>query len=182
MTARLASLVILCGLALVLLAGCRREDIAKPLPEVPDREAMTYYGRMILVEHRGPKAQIFLRSRPSPLWFSQVRDAIAFTLSPEESPDITAIYVTDMSGDGSWDSPQHWNSPQQWLPAEQAIYVIDSDRRGGMGALEAVPFSRREAAEAFVSKHGGQIVTWNEIPQDYILERSIEPVQSPSMS
>ena len=70
---------------------------------------------------------------------------------------------------------------QQWLPAEQAIYVIDSDRRGGMGALEAVPFSRREPAEAFVGKHGGQIVTWNEIPQDYILERSIEAVQSPSL-
>lgn len=177
-----AFVTLLGGIVLVLLSACQHEDTAKaPPPVVPDREAMTWYGRMILVEHRGPKAQIFLRSRPSPLWFSQVRDAIAFTLSPEDPHDITAIYVTDMGGNSGWDSPQRWNSPQQWLPADKAIYVIDSDRRGGMGALEAVPFSRREAAEAFVHTHGGQIVAWNEIPRNYILVRSVKAVSSPSM-
>lgn len=149
-TARLAFSIILSGFVLAVLAGCDRADTAKPPAQLPDREAITYYGRMILVDHRGPKAQILLRSQQSPLWFSQVRDAIAFTLSLEEDPaDLAAIYVTDMSGEADWDSPQHWNSLQQWLPAETAIYVIDSDHRGGMGALEAVPFSQHEAAEAF---------------------------------
>lgn len=163
--------------ALLWLTACQSEQANQPPPEAvtPDREAMTYYGRMILVDHRGPKAQIHLASRNAPLWFSQVRDAVAFTLSPEQPNDIAAIYVTDMA------KANDWNQPQQWMPAEKAIYVIDSERRGGMGALEAVPFSERAAAEAFAEARGGKLVRWDEIPQDYILDRSIKAVESPRM-
>ncbi|WP_435103987.1 nitrous oxide reductase accessory protein NosL [Arhodomonas sp. AD133] len=168
--------VLVCTVAM-LIGGCQGGGDGNERPEAvtPTREAITYYGRMILVDHRGPKAQIHLRSRASALWFSQVRDAIAFTLSPEEPNDIAAIYVTDMAEAAGWDSPQHW------VPAREAVYVIDSDRRGGMGALEAVPFSRRQAALAFVDEHGGEIVTWADMPDAYILERSVEAVAAPAM-
>lgn len=163
-------------LALLWLTACAPDaDQPPPEPVTPDREAMTYFGRMILVDHRGPKAQIHLRSTEEPLWFSQVRDAVAFTLSPEEPSDIAAIYVTDMARADGWDQPQHW------MAARDAVYVIDSERRGGMGALEAIPFSEREAAEAFIDAHGGELVNWEDIPEDYILVRSIQAVESPRM-
>ncbi|WP_440997427.1 nitrous oxide reductase accessory protein NosL [Arhodomonas sp. SL1] len=167
---------LLCGLGTAMIVGCQPEESGRPPAAVePTREAITYYGRMILVDHRGPKAQIHLGGADEPLWFSQVRDAVAFTLSPEESSDIAAIYVTDMArADG-------WAQPQQWIAAEEAVYVIDSECRGGMGALEAVPFSQREAAEAFIELHGGEPVAWDEIPADYIQERSIEAIDSPNM-
>ncbi len=155
-------------LALALLLGLSACDdgpdrAAAPPPTEPTREAMTYFGRMILVDHLGPKAQIHLKSRQEPLWFPSVRDARAFTLLPGEPRDITAIYVTDMAlADG-------WNHPRAWAPAADMTYVIEADVRGGMGAPEAVPFGAEEAAERFIAEHGGRTVDWEGIPEDYVL-------------
>lgn len=149
----------------LLLAACGEEETTAkaPPPMAPDREAITYFGHMILVDHDGPKAQIHLRSQQAPLWFPQVRDAVAFTLLPGEARDIAAIYVTDMAA-----SPE-WDDPRDWMPAKDAVYVIGSRRRGGMGAPEAVPFSDRAAAEAFAAENGGHLVDWETIPEDYVL-------------
>jgi copper chaperone NosL len=155
--------------AVLLLAGCGdgQKTAAKPAPVVPDREAITYFDHMILVDHQGPKAQIILTSAvkegKGPLWFPSVRDAVAFTKLPDEPKDIAAIYVTDMAKTANWDDPTEWMAP------EKAVFVIESDMRGGMGAPEAVPFSERAAAEAFVHGHGGRIVAWADIPEDYVL-------------
>lgn len=155
--------------ALLLLGACGDEQktAATPAPVVPDREAITYFGHMILVDHKGPKAQIILESAvkagTGPLWFPSVRDAVAFTKLPGEPKDIAAIYVTDMAKTEGWDHPSVWMDP------ELAVFVIGSDRRGGMGAPEAVPFSERSAAEAFAQAHGGHIVAWADIPEDYVL-------------
>lgn len=155
--------------ALLLLAGCGdgQKTAAKPQPVVPDREAVTYFGHMILVDHKGPKAQIILESAvkdgTGPLWFPSVRDAVAFTRLPGEAKDIAAIYVTDMAKAKGWDHPKVWMAP------EKAFFVIGSDMRGGMGAPEAVPFSDRAAAETFVHRQGGKIVAWADIPEDYVL-------------
>lgn len=161
----------------LMLAACGDEaDTAQaPPPVTPDREASTYFGHMILVDHLGPKAQIHLKSKDQPLWFPAVRDAVAFTVLPGEAKDITAIYVTDMAaGDG-------WDHPQTWMPAAAATYVIGSDRVGGMGMPEAVPFSDRAAAEAFAQDHGGRLVSWDEIPEDYVLGDQPPPGEMPHM-
>lgn len=166
-----AQLLALAGL--LLLAGCDggQEAAVKPPPVIPDREAVTYFGRMILLDHEGPKAQILLESAAKgvgkPLWFPSVRDAVAFTKLPGESKDIAAIYVTDMAQSDSWAQPNVWIDPAD------AVFVIESDVRGGMGAPEAVPFSARDAAEDFVRRHGGRIVGWQEIPDEYVLSDAV---------
>ena len=154
----------------LLLAVCddAEQQVAKPAPQELTREAIGYYCNMIVADHDGPKAQLFLRDSAEPIWFSSVRDAVAFTLLPDEPKAITAIYVNDM-GRATWATPE----PDTWIEAAGAHYVIHSDRRGGMGAREAVPFAARAAAEDFVAAHGGRIVAFTELPKDYIL--SAEP-------
>ena len=83
---------------------------------------------------------------------------------PGESRNIAVVYVNDM-GRASWDSPESGT----WIDAASATYVIGSDRRGGMGALEAVPFADPAKAEAFIARHGGHTVRFEQMPQDYIL-------------
>ena len=159
-----------CLVALLLLAACDNgvQQAAKPAPQELTREAIGHYCNMIVADHHGPKAQLFLKGSDVPIWFSSVRDAIAFTRLPDEPKAIAAIYVNDMAR-ATWETPE----PGTWIEAEGAHYVIESDRRGGMGAREAVPFADMSAAEAFVVAHGGQIVAFAEVPETYVL--SSEP-------
>ncbi len=149
------------------LAGCGEAEQPKPPPRSWDRDALGYYCNMVVVEHRGPKAQIFLSGREDPLWFTSVRDGIAFSRSKEEPGRILAFYVNDM-GSTDWDQP----SDKSWIDAETAWYVIGSSKRGGMGMPEAVPFKDRDKAEAFARKYGGRVVRFDEIPDDYIFSTS----------
>ncbi|MEM7224322.1 MAG: nitrous oxide reductase accessory protein NosL [Pseudomonadota bacterium] len=154
----------------LLLAACgdSEQQAAKPAPQELTREAIGYYCNMIVADHHGPKAQLFLRGTAEPIWFSSVRDAVAFTMLPDEPKAIAAIYVNDM-GRATWATPEAGT----WIEATGAHYVIHSDRRGGMGAREAVPFAARADAEDFVAARGGHIVAFTELPEDYIL--SAEP-------
>jgi copper chaperone NosL len=38
-----------------------------------------------------------------------------------------------------------------------------------MGTPETVPFSDRAAADKFAATYGGQVVTFDEVPRDYVL-------------
>jgi len=156
---------------LVALTACGDEQAsAPPAPAELTRGAVGHYCGMIVEDHDGPKGQIHLESRDEPLWFTSVRDTIAFTMLPEEPDDITAIYVHDIGTAESWDHPSY----DTWINAIKAFYVIGSSRRGGMGAPEPVPFSDRDAAAAFSAEYGGEIVTFDEIPRDYILGDVVE--------
>lgn len=155
--------------ALLVLPGCE-DDPPPPEPRELTREAVGHYCNMIVADHLGPKGQIFLRSRDEPIWFSSVRDTVAFTMLPEEPKDIAAIYVTD-NARADWDAP----GPGTWIDAREAWYVVGSGRVGGMGAPEAVPFSDRAAADAFALSHGGRAVAFTEIPESFILGGQAPP-------
>lgn len=147
------------------LAACGEEEAAAPPPPAEmSAEAVGYYCGMLVAEHAGPKAQIRLVEDGDPIWFSSVRDGLAFTMLPGE-PDWRAFYVTDMTGAEDWGAAL----PGPWIAAPEAVYVIGSRRRGGMGQMEAVPFSDPEAARAFAARHGGQVVAFADIPRDYVL-------------
>jgi len=152
------------ALALVL-GGCDEAAVATaPAPARLTRDATGHYCRMIVTDHKGPKGQIHLAGRAAPVWFSSVRDTVAFTMLPEESKRIAAIYVNDMTST-PWEDP----GPETWIDAKTAVYVIGSSRRGGMGAAEAVPFKGADAARAFAARFGGRVVAFDKLPRPYIL-------------
>ena len=146
------------------LVGCK-EDAAKPAPRTLTDAAIGHYCGMMLTEHDGPKGQILLKGQDEPVWFSSARDTVAFTLLPEESKDIAAIYVSDMGAAATWAAP----GPDNWTDAKTATFVIESDAAGGMGGVEAVPFADKAKAEAFAADHGGKVVAFDAIPPGNIL-------------
>ena len=150
----------------LLLAGCAPDTVPPPPPQEVGDASSGHYCGMPLAEHPGPKGQVFLKSAPGkPVWFTSVRDAVAFTLLPEEPKDIAAIYVNDMGRATSWEQP----AAGSWIEARQAWFVLDSGRKGGMGAAEAIPFGTQAAAEAFRAANGGRLARFAEIPRDYVL-------------
>ena len=153
------------ALALIAaLAGCRDEAAARPDPVAMTDEATGHFCQMNLSEHPGPKAQVFLRDMPHPLFFSQVRDAVAFKLLPEQDGIIAAIYVSDMSK-GTWEDPGATN----WIAAEDAFYVTGSTQAGGMGTPELIPFGTDAAARSFAAAHQGTVARLDEIPAETVL-------------
>jgi copper chaperone NosL len=150
------------------LAACDQKEAAlAPPPVAMTKDVIGHYCGMNLLEHPGPKGQIIVRSLIEPVWFSSARDAIAFTMLPDEPKDIQAIYVSDMGKAKSWDKP----GADNWVDARKALFVVGSSVMGGMGE-EAVPFSDRAAAENFANKNGGRIVSFAEVPREYVLGSS----------
>lgn len=155
-------------IVLLLLLACEKNQLA----EIPPAQTLTrddngYYCLMTVLNHSGPKGQIILSDQQKALWFTSVRDTIAFTLSPEEPKNISAVYVNDMT-DANWDNP----GVDNWIVASDAWYVIGSKRSGGMGAPEAVPFSTKEKAELFAEQQGGSVYGYTTIPRDYFEKSS----------
>jgi copper chaperone NosL len=148
-----------------ILSGCD-EKVVQPEPVGLTREASGHYCQMIIVDHPGPKAQVFEVGRSEPLWFSSVRDALFYLKLPGEAQRVSATYVHDMGKASSWERPQ---DDGIWIEAAAAIYVIGSSRRGGMGAPETVPFAQKSEAETFARRFGGSVVAFDDIPTDDVL-------------
>jgi copper chaperone NosL len=158
------------------LSACNDQKTAEapPPPQEMTASAIGRYCGMNLTEHPGPKGQIILASQKEAVWFSSARDAISFTMLPEEPKDIRAIYVSDMGKAPEWDKPGVTN----WVDARQASFVIGSRMKGGMGGDEAVPFSDRGAAEKFAAENGGRVMAFAEVPKDYVLGATAETTSS----
>jgi copper chaperone NosL len=162
---RLAWFIAAIASALTLTSCGDEKSEAMPPPHPLTADSVGHYCGMALIEHAGPKAQIILVTRSDPVWFSSARDAFSFTMLAEEPKDIRAVYVSDMAKAPSWDKP----GANNWVDAHRAFFVIGSSKRGGMGAPETVPFSDRAAAAEFAAANGGKVVTFAEVPRDYVL-------------
>ncbi|MBT9372662.1 nitrous oxide reductase accessory protein NosL [Rhizobium sp. CSW-27] len=153
-------------LGLTLLAGCQQKTAQDTTPQDMTAETLGHYCQMNLLEHPGPKGQVFLEGMPAPLFFSQVRDVIAYMRGPEQMAPIVAVYVNDMGAPGAtWDHPGDGN----WIAVDKAVYVVGSTRQGGMGAPETVPFSSTERAQSFARAEGGRVLALDEITDDMVL-------------
>jgi len=154
-----------------MLFGCDETPATPPSPQALTESATGLYCGMILTEHEGPKAQIFEKGRTSPLWFTAVRDALAYTRLPGEAQSIVAFYVHDMGLAMSWEQPQ---TDGIWMQAQNAFYVIESVKRGGMGMTEVVPFGTKEKADQFTTQYGGRVVDFQNIPTDSLFPEAPE--------
>ncbi len=154
-------------LLLLALMGCKEDSTALNIPDpvVLTEEAAGHYCQMVILDHQGPKAQAHLSGYMAPLWFSQVRDGLAYLISPEQSAELVVLYVNDMGVAASWKEP----GANNWIKARDAFFVVGSDAIGGMGAPEIAPFGTREQARAFADIHGGEILRLVEIPGDAVL-------------
>lgn len=165
-TANFCCLVVLLACCSALCACGEQETGALPAPAALTRDDTGYFCGMIVEDHLGPKSQILLRNSAKPLWFTTARDGIAFMRLPEETRPVQVFYVSAIDL-GGWDHPEA--DPANMIQAEQAWFVIESDKLGSMGAPEAIPFASEQAAHDFVKKYGGRVRSLDEIPGSYIL-------------
>ena len=152
---------------LIVLAACKEDQAASQIPNPVELtpEAAGHYCQMVILEHQGPKAQAHLEGMLAPLWFSQVRDGIAYLKSPEQSAEISVLYVNDMGQATSWTELGQGN----WITASDAYFVVGSVAIGGMGAPEVVPFGNQADAKEFAAEHGGKTMRLDDIPVDAVL-------------
>jgi copper chaperone NosL len=144
------------SVAVLVLSGCGPNETQIAQPREPDANAVGFFCRMGLAEHAGPKGQIVPKGWTDPLWFSSVRDALAYVeMEVVSEREITGFWVNDMA-QGTWEKP----APGSWVEAHRAWYVVESRMASGMGGSEAVPFEAREAAEAFAREHGGRVADY----------------------
>ncbi len=154
------------ALVLILLLAACREDAGPPPPVALTASSVGYFCQMNLLEHGGPKAQVHLDAYPGkPLFFSQVRDALSYLKMPEQDAIVTATYLNDVGAAASWDQMGATN----WISLDKAVFVLGSDMMGGMGQPEIVPFADPARARAFAARHGGQVMTLDEIPSSALL-------------
>ena len=152
---------------LLPLSACKQEraETALPSPVAITADAIGHYCGMNLADHPGPKGQVLVRGQDRPVWLSSVRDTFAFTMLPEETKDVRAIYVTDM---GKAADPKKPNL-SAWVEARNAWYVMGSGQRGGMGEAEPFPFSDEAAARQFAAANGGVVKRFTDVKEDEIL-------------
>lgn len=157
-------------LAALALAGCKEKATQNVSAVDMTVETLGHYCQMNLLEHPGPKAQVHLEGAPAPLFFSQVRDAIAYARAPEQTAPIMAIYVNDMGHAGAtWDDPGDGN----WITASDAFYVLGTGREGGMGLPETIPFGLESDAQALAEAEGGEVLRLAEIPDGMVLAPTV---------
>ena len=140
-------------------------------------------GGMVIGKHGGPNGQIFYAdNRPeghdNPAWFH----TLAFGLfryyfrHERRGWEATAIYVTDYS---TFDYELSERDGRLYMPSPTAAdtfgdgramtYVMESEVYGGMGpALH--PFAVAEDARAFLERHGGRTVAFDDITRPLIAE------------
>lgn len=163
MPARIATIAVI----LISLTACSEQETRTELPQpvALTEDSVGHYCNMTILEHTGPKAQIFLSNNPHPIWFSQVRDGIAFIRSPEEHYETVAVYVNDMGKAADWEFP----GDDTWIDANEAWFVIESRKTGGMGTPEVIPFGDEQTASVFAAEYGGLVVQLAGVPDAYVL-------------
>ncbi|MBF0418173.1 MAG: nitrous oxide reductase accessory protein NosL [Magnetococcales bacterium] len=151
-----------CLILTLLLTACGNSlDDKPPAPLEPTNATKGFYCGMTLAEHPGPKGQLHVAGETAPLWFSSIRDALAYLQLEGATRRIRAFYVHDM-GRADWQAPQAGT----WIDATKAFFVLGSRREGGMGGAEVVPFADHAPAEAFTAAYGGRVLDYAAIRKE----------------
>lgn len=146
-------------LTISLSVACKQSE-TKLQPVEPTREHTCQVCGMIIVDFPGAKAQIHY-SKGEYDTFCSTLDMFLFYLQPDRPADITAVYVNDM-GKADMEHPVN-----HWTDATKAFYVYGGDVMGPMGEA-IVPFSDLKEAEAYIKRHGGRVIKFNDVTMDML--------------
>jgi thiamine biosynthesis lipoprotein len=149
-----------CALAIVLAFGCGQEagDGEGAAPQALTGAEVCAIDGMILSDYDGPKAQILWRDGRR-TFYCEAREAFAEWLDRIRRKRIIEFYVQDFS-DRGWG-----NYPDHWIRAQDAVFVIESEKLGAMGS-SFVSFLDSAEADAFSAEHGGRSLRLAEITPD----------------
>lgn len=154
-------------LPLGMLSGCGEEEdkiaMVQQAVAIESGDECHLCG-MIITNFPGPKGQLYSRSEQGSKKFCSTRDMFAFIVDPENQHNIQQAFVHDMAVT-PWDHPDE----ETYIDAKQAFYVIGHGKKGAMGPTLA-SFSKREDAEAFTRVEGGQVLTFDEITLQVLID------------
>lgn len=144
-----------------LTAGCGSGERQASGPLELPQGAVCALDGMILADYPGPRAQIHYELGP-PEFYCDTIEMFSIFLQPEQSRRVAALYVQDMAAT-DWDNPQG-----HWIDAQAAWYVQGSSRMGAMGPTFAA-FLRKEDAEAFAARFGGEVLGFDQVTPDLVV-------------
>ncbi len=118
---------------------------------------------MLITHFDGPKGEAFRKEQGEKVFkFCSTRDMFSYYLDPENTRNVSLMYVHDMS-------KMPWGSDsiddKHFIDAKTAWYVAGSEKTGAMGQTLA-SFSLETDAQAFAKEFGGQVIAFADINQD----------------
>jgi copper chaperone NosL len=157
----LAALAALGGVP--LLAGCERaaDGEAALQPVEVARGTSCELDGMLLADYPGPKAQLLVAGRATPMFFCDTVELFDTLLSGERALAVRAVFVQDM-GRADWEQPVG-----HWIDARAAFFVVGGRRHGSMGPTIG-SFAAEADASAFASQWGGKVLRFAEIRADMV--------------
>ncbi|WP_286264792.1 nitrous oxide reductase accessory protein NosL [Thalassotalea atypica] len=117
---------------------------------------------MIIEGFAGPKGAVTHKTENTPRKFCSTRDMFAYYLDPEHKRNVKQLLVHDMS-QVPWDMPDD----ELYIDAKSAWFVVGSNQSGAMGSTLA-SFAEKKVADAFASKYGGNVYSFDGITTDLI--------------
>lgn len=141
----------------VLLGACDadRQDVASAGPQATPEGIECHLCGMVVTRFPGPRGQVAAGATGT-RHFCSTRDLFAWLLQPENAALARSAWVHDMAGN-DWDAPA-----DHFTDARTAWYVWGHPRQGAMGHTLA-SFARKEDAEAFRTRWGGELYRYEDI-------------------
>ncbi|HEB55472.1 MAG TPA: nitrous oxide reductase accessory protein NosL [Gammaproteobacteria bacterium] len=166
---------LVCLLVLVfILSACnsdKHDSSRNPAVDINSGDECHLCG-MFISRFPGPKGEAYVRDNPQAFKFCSTRDLFSYILQPDVKTIVKEIYVHDM-GKTDWQKPAMQAS--YFTDARTAYYVINQPLKGAMGHTIA-SFAKKQDADAFIKKHGGKLLRFNDITLDIVAD-----IQQPPM-
>ena len=143
----------------VVLFGCSSKSVApRPPVNLLAGDSCAVCG-MYIKRFPGPRGEAYLKDYRRVLKFGSTRDFFAYVTRADVKDRLGAVYVQD-SARIDWRHPS--NSADSFVNARQAWYVAFQPLKGAMGPTLA-SFARKRAAQAFIRKHGGELLSFKAV-------------------
>jgi copper chaperone NosL len=148
-------LKLLVGLCLAFFTNCSTPAPKEKGPEEISPDHVCALDGMLVSTHAGPKAQL-VRQNGDRAFFCDAKEIFEEVLDPRRGRRVDTVWFQVLDH-APWES-----HPGGWAIAETLYFVGGSAKNGPMGPT-LVPFTEKEKATAFVTRHGGQIYRYQEI-------------------